>query len=294
MFKHCKIWFILAGAFIISGIIICTAILAVNGFDFSSLNTEPGRTKNEYKIHRENAVNLTIETSDSDIILKKSEENGIKVTCYESDEIKYDINDSEEGKNIKIKEKDSRKWYQMININFSATATENPLTVEIPDKVWEKIEIKSLSGDVNISGFSSGDFSIETSSGDVDTLDMNAENINIESSSGDIRLNNISVKDDIVTETLSGDTRIAKVFSRDIEINSISGDVNLYKLYAINSSIETSSGDVLGNIIEHSGTVAFEVKSSSGDISVPLSYENGERIFSVNTKSGDIKIGYSE
>lgn len=292
MFKHCKIWFILAGAFIISGIIICTAILAVNGFDFSSLNTEPERTKSEYQISRGSASNLTIETSDSDIILKKSEENGIKVTCYESDEIKYNIKDSEDG-NIKIKEKDSRKWYQMININFSATE-ETPLTVEIPDKIWEKIEIKSLSGDVNVSGFSSGDFSIETSSGDVDTLDMNAENINIESSSGDIRLNDISVKDDIVTETLSGDTRIAKVFSRDIEINSISGDVNLYKLYAINSSIETSSGDVLGNIIEHSGTVAFEVKSSSGDISVPLSYENGERIFSVNTKSGDIKIGYSE
>lgn len=292
MFKHCKIWFILAGAFIISGIIICTAILAVNGFDFSSLNTEPERTKNEYQISRGSAVYLTIETSDSNIILKKSDENGIKVTCYESEEIKYDINDSEDG-NIKIKEKDSRKWYQMININFSATE-ETPLTIEIPDKVWEKIEIKSLSGDVNVSGFSSGDYSIETSSGDINTFDMNAKNINIESSSGDIRLNNLSVKDDIVTETLSGDTRIVKVFSRDIEINSISGDVNLYKLYAINSSIETSSGDVLGNIIEHSGTVAFEVKSSSGDISVPLSYENGERIFSVNTKSGDIKIGYSE
>ncbi len=293
MFRHIKIWFVTAGIFIVSGIIICTAILAVNGFDFSSLNTEPERTKSEYQIPRENAVNLTIETSDSDIILKKSEKNGIKVTCYESEEIKYDIKDSEEGKNIKIKEKDSRKWYQIININFSATK-ETPLTVEIPDKVWESIEIKSLSGDVNVSGFSSGDFSIETSSGDVNTFNINAKNIDIESSSGDIRLNDISVKDDIVTETLSGDTKVAKVFSNDIEINSISGDVNLYKLYAINSSIETSSGDVLGNIIEHSGTVEFEVKSSSGDISVPLSYENGERIFSVNTKSGDIKIGYSE
>lgn len=293
MFRHIKMWFVTAGIFIVSGIIICTAILTVNGFDFSSLNTEPERTKSEYQIPRENAVNLTIETSDSDIILKKSEKNGIKVTCYESDEIKYDIKDSEEGKNIKIKEKDSRKWYQMININFSATE-ETPLTVEIPDKVWKNIEIKSLSGDVKVSGFSSDDFSLETSSGDVNTFNINAKNINIESSSGDIRLNDISVKDGIVTETLSGDTKIAKVFSNDIEINSISGDVNLYKLYAINSSIETSSGDVLGNIIEHSGTVAFEVKSSSGDISVPLSYENGERIFSVNTKSGDIKIGYSE
>ena len=294
MFKHIKIWFVTAGIFIVSGIIICTAILAVNGFDFSSLNTEPERTKSEYQISRGSAVNLTIETSDSDIILKRSEKNGIKVTCYESDEIKYDIKDSEDGniKNIKIKEKDNRKWYQMININFYAT--ETPLTVEIPDKVWEKIEIKSLSGDVNVSGFSLGDFSIETSSGDINIFDMNATNINIEVSSGDIRLNDLSVKDDLVTETLSGDIELAKVFSNNIEISSISGDVNLYKMYAINSSIETSSGDVLGNIIEHSGTVTFEVKSSSGDISVPLSSENGQRLFSANTKSGDIKIGYSE
>ena len=290
MFKHIKIWFVTAGIFIVSGIIICTAILAVNGFDFSSLNTEPERTKSEYQIPRENAVNLTIDTRDNDIILKKTTGSEIKVTCYESEELVYDILNVKSDKNLKISEKDGRKWYQMIDVNFGIQ--ETPLTVEIPDKDWQSIKITTSSGDINVSDFFNFyEYSINTSSGDIIITDMNAANINIESSSGDVCIKDSYIMYQLGIKTTSGETKLSKVDTSNIEINSNSGDVELYKTDAVEYKVETSSGDISGKLRDDAA-YKFKVESLSGDISVPLSEKEGETLFSAVTTSGDIKIEY--
>lgn len=289
MFKHYKIWFTIAGIFIIAGILICTIMLAVNGFDYSAFNTDPERVKKEYQIPRD-AVNMTIETIANDIILKKSTDNNIKVTCYESEKMTYDIINIETSDNIKIAEKDNRKWYQMIDVNFGLK--ETPLTVEIPEKDWKKIKLITSSGDIKLLGINSDDFTIKTSSGNVYASEIQPGNMNIESSSGDIRLNDFFVRNEIIIDTLSGETELSNISTNDIIINSSSGDVLFSKAEAVRYKIETSSGDVLGTIRGDQNN-RFDVESLSGDISVPPSAKKGiGSSFSAVTTSGDIKIEY--
>ena len=290
MFKHYKVWFSIAGIFIAVGILLCTAMFAVNGFDFSAFNTDAERVKKEYLIPRESAVNLTIDTRDNDIILKKTTGSEIKVTCYESEELVYDILNAKPDKNLKIAEKDNRKWYQMIDVSFSIQ--ETPLTVEIPDKDWQSIKITTSSGDINVSDFSDlFKYSINTSSGDIIISDMNAANMNIKSSSGDICIKDSYIMSLLGIETASGETKLSKVGTNNIEINSNSGDVELYKTDAVEYKVETSSGDISGKLRDDAD-YKFKVESLSGDISVPLSEKEGLTLFSAVTTSGDIKIEY--
>lgn len=290
MFKHYKVWFSIAGIFIAVGILLCTAMLAVNGFDFSAFNTDAERVKKEYLIPIESAVNLTIDTRDNDIILKKITGSEIKVTCYESEELTYDILNAKPDKNLKIAEKDNRKWYQMIDVSFSIQ--ETPLTVEIPDKDWQSIKITTSSGDINVSDFSAlFKYSINTSSGDIIISDMNAEAMNVKSSSGDICIKDSHIMDLLGIETASGVTKLSKVDTNNIEINSNSGDVELYKTDAVSYKVETSSGDISGKLRDDAD-YKFKVESLSGDISVPLSEKEGLTLFSAVTTSGDIKIEY--
>lgn len=290
MFKHYKVWFSIAGIFIAVGILLCTAMFAVNGFDFSAFNTDAERVKKEYLIPRESAVNLTIDTRDNDIILKKTTGSEIKVTCYESEELVYDILNAKPDKNLKIAEKDNRKWYQMIDVSFSIQ--ETPLTVEIPDKDWQSIKITTSSGDINVSDFSDlFKYSINTSSGDIIISDMNAANMNIKSSSGDICIKDSYIMSLLGIETASGETKLSKVDTNNIEINSNSGDVELYKTDAVEYKVETSSGDISGKLRDDAD-YKFKVESLSGDISVPLSEKEGLTLFSAVTTSGDIKIEY--
>lgn len=290
MFRHYKIWFAIAGVFIVSGALICTIMLAINRFDFSALNTNPERVKNEYQIPRDKTVNLTLETSANDIILKKSSDNDIKVSCYESEEITYDIISTKEGENLKIAEKDNRKWYQMVDVNFGVM--ETPLTVEIPERDWENIKIATSSGDIKISGIYSDDISVKTSSGDVIASQIHPNYIDIESSSGDIRLDDFFISDKLVISTLSGDTELSKIVSNNIKINSTSGDVRLSKAESIRFEIETSSGDILGTIRGDQNN-KFNVESLSGDISVPQSKRGLGSSFNASTTSGDIRIKLS-
>ncbi len=290
MFKHYKVWFSIAGIFIAAGILLCTAMLAVNGFDFSAFNTDAERVKKEYLIPRESAVNLTIDTRDNDIILKKTTGSEIKVTCYESEELAYDILNVKSDKSLKISEKDGRKWYQMIDVNFGIQ--ETPLTVEIPDKDWQSIKITTSSGDINISDFFNFyEYSINTSSGYIIISDMNAANMNIKSSSGDVCIKNSYIMYQLGIKTTSGETKLSKVDTSNIEINSNSGDIELYKTDAVEYKVETSSGDISGKLRDDAA-YNFEVESLSGDISVPLSEKEGETLFSAVTTSGDIKIEY--
>ncbi len=290
MFKHYKTWFSLAGIFIISGILICTIMLAINRFDLTSLNTDPERVKKECQVSRDKAVNLTIETSANDVILKKSEDNNIMVTYYESEELTYDIVNADTGKNIVIAEKDNRKWYQMIDVNFGVM--ETPLTVEIPEEDWKNIKIATSSGDIDLSEIKGKNIYVKTSSGDVSAYDIQPNYLDLESSSGYIRLNDFFVSDELVINTLSGDTELSKIVSNDTKINSTSGDVKLSKAESPRFEIETSSGDIRGTIRGDQNNV-FEVESLSGEISVPSSEKEGETLFSAVTTSGDIKIKFS-
>lgn len=328
-----KKWFIAAGIMIAAGIIICAGIFIASGFKISAFNTSKERVKKEENIIKNNIVNLYLETSSSEVILKKAAgKDYISVTYYENEDITFDFVDTgDTDGTLKIIEKDNRKWYQMIVMNFDIQDT--PLIVEVPEDKWEEISVNTSSGDILIDRIncnelnadtSSGEIkannlsattevSFDTSSGDIDISNVSSESVsidtssgethisditnltdmNVESSSGDISIKKSVMKNQIVINTSSGETEISDVSANDIIINSNSGDVELSKADASDYKIETSSGEVCGTIKGDDNTVSFITDTSSGDVSVP-SPSKGEKTFSAYTSSGDIEISFSK
>ncbi len=327
MKKHKK-WFLTAGILIAAGIIICGITLIISGFDISSFSTVKVRTKKEISRPMGEEINLNVKTSDSDIIVKKSNDEQIKVTYYENDYITYDfLND--EG-TFYITETDNRRWYEYLQISIGIQY--NPLTVEIPNNAWENISINTSSGDIYFSEIdcekletksSSGEvkvnninarseFSVNTSSGDIELLNMSTGKLSVENSSGETEISGVNTSSDmkiksssgdisvkecglsyqLIIDTSSGETELSDIAANNMTINSKSGDVEFSRTDAFDYKIKTSSGNVEGTIKGDENTFSFDTDTSSGDISVP-SQSSGDRLFTAKTSSGDIEIAFS-
>lgn len=327
-----KKWFIAAGIMIAAGIIICAGIFTASGFKISVFNTSKERVKKEENILRNYIVNLYLETSSSEVILKKAAgKDFISVAYYENEDITFDFIDTgDTDGTLKIIENDKSKWFDMI---FMFDFQDTPLIVEIPEDEWEEITVSTSSGDVyideiscrelnantssgeikannlialkealfdtssgdiNISNISSDCVSVDTSSGETHISDITSlADMNIESSSGDISIKNSHLTNQIAINTSSGETEISNVSTKNMILNSHSGDVEFSRADAMYYKIETSSGEIFGTIKGDDNTVSFITDTSSGDVSVP-SPSKGEKTFTASTSSGNIEIAFSK
>lgn len=229
-----KKWFIAAGIMIAAGIIICAGIFTASGFKISVFNTSKERVKKEENIIKNYIVNLYLETSSNEVILKKTtSKDFISVTYYESEDITFDfIDTSYDDGTLKIIENDNSKWYNMM---FMFDFQDTPLIVEIPEDEWEKITISTSSGDILID-------------------QINCQELNADASSGEIKASNLSVQKEALFDTSSGDV-----------FGTIKGDDN-----TVSFITDTSSGDV--SVPSPSkGEKTFSASTSSGDIEIAFS-----------------------
>ena len=322
-----KKWFITAGILITLGILTGLVVFAASGFKFSAFVINDDRIKKEYNIQLQDAVNLDINTISSRIILKESDTEVVKISCYISDRISYDTSVNE--KTLKIEEKDNRKWYEFLLpfINIKDT----PLIIELPKNNWEKISLNSTSGNINANNFVCRDFFADTTSGDINLsnihsdediqLDTTSGDITIkksdsstirsESTSGDIYISDITFAGDIeaystsgdisvynlsdvlslLADATSGDIEIHSLFTDKIELKTISGDIEFSDIDANAYKMTAISGDIAGTIKGDEKSVTFITDTTSGDISVPYP-SMGDKIFNAKTTSGDIEIRF--
>lgn len=319
-----KKWFITAGILIIIGIMTGLAVFAASGFKLSAFVTTDDRVKKEYEIKRQDAVSLNISTISSDIVLKESYDETVRISCYESDRISFNssINDG----TLKIEEKDNRKWYEFLMpfINIKDT----PLVVELPKDSWENINLNTTSGEIKADSFDCSSFSSDTTSGDIYLSEISAENeIKLDTTSGEIILKNSS-SETIHAESTSGDTYMSDIKNAALRVSSTSGeiyltngsnipslsagatsgDIEIHSFFADKIGLETvsgeiefsdidaetykmtsTSGDIEGTIAGDETSVTFFTDTVSGDISVPYP-SMGDKTFTAETVSGNIEV----
>ena len=323
-----KKWFITAGILIIIGIMTGLTVFAASGFKLSEFVSADNRVKKEYEIQRQDAVNLNINTLSSDIVIKESDDQTVKITCYESDRISFDT--SANDGTLKIEEKDNRKWYEFLMpfINIKDTS----LIIELPKDNWENITLSSSSGEIKADSFDCLSFSSDTTSGDIyfseisaeneiklDTTsgeiilkDSNAETIHSESTSGDIFMYNIENAALQISSTsgeisitnasnitslsagaTSGDIEIHSLFADKIGLETVSGEIEFSNIDADTYKMTSTSGDIEGTIAGDETSVTFFTDTVSGDISVPYP-SMGDKTFTAETVSGDIEVRFQK
>ena len=156
--------------------------------------------------------------------------------------------------------------------------------VAVPEQ-FEKIKVKSISGDIVANDISSGSFLVEAVSGDISVDQLNTKQCELNSKSGDIKTNNSSAKT-LLIHTGSGDVGVEDCQADELFASSISGDVNVIACKADKMDVVSISGDIKA---EFDKSAQCRAKSTSGDCKVTI----GNQVDAVvSSTSGDVNVRY--
>lgn len=278
-------------------LILLAAVIGIN-FDFTRLNTV--KTERVSYTIEEDFDSIHVDCMESDVKFVKSDSDECIVECVQEEHVSHEAEVKDGTLNItRIDEREGHEYF-MIMFNFEETG----VTVHLPEDEYEKLWIKTLSGDIAIpEGFSFSDAEVSTESGDImcqakasgsitvksksgDAVVMNssAEDILAKSLSGDVMINSADAVNKLTAEALSGDVEVCDANADNLSASSTSGDIELLRVSAVEFNAVTTSGD-----IEFSRCDADDIrmKSTSGDISGTLL---SEKMFSVHTTSGHVNV----
>ena len=263
---------IVAVGLVVVGGAIFGIIVAKNGFSNANGKMEE---VNHPLTEEFNKINIDVNLSNVELVVSED----AKVVCKEIEELKH-IVEVKEG-TLFIKQENNLKWYARIGW-FGSTKTS--VTIYLPAKTYESIQVDASTGDFKASGalsfnnayikLSTGDVNIRTnmveaaitvSTGKVNINDCNANKLGISTSTGDVYLKNVVVNDTLVINTDTGDQTLENVSATNeiIEIAD-TGKFRLTNVTTKDVHLETTTGKKILTGVVVSGKMV--VKSSTGDV----------------------------
>lgn len=157
------------------------------------------------------------------------------------------------------------------------------LILEVPKGI-PSVQVRTLSGDIEVRGLHVGELQVNTNSGDLEAENVKTDALEAGTTSGDLLLRETkSGKLDI--QTSSGDVELEKVDAESCVIKTGSGDVCISALKGDTVSVGTGSGDVE----LHAEAEEYTVKTGSGDISIAGAAK--AKAIRLGTGSGDVELG---
>lgn len=222
-----------------------------------------------------NIKKLKINNKVSDIEIRNSKENQIKVIIYgkEQEKITSDL----ENNVLNITKNNEGR----ICFGF-CIYEEDKVIVYLPKEIKLLLEIQNRSGDMIIEQFPNLELNIHNTSGNIEVEKINK--ININSISGDIILNEASA---IKIKNRSGEITIDQILTL-ANIETASGDIEVTNLNVLeNSSMKATSGNIT---ILNINDIAILPHTRSGDIQIKRNNQKAKPTLNIYTTSGDITI----
>jgi len=152
------------------------------------------------------------------------------------------------------------------------------------------IEVSSTSGIINISDSSSTSLDLDTTSGRINATGAFSR-VDIDSTSGAVSLNNTTVQSVANVDTTSGAIELSGAFY-SIETDTSSGGVSIRSIIVPSTlSVETTSGTV-SLTIPNEGSITVRHSSGSGRFNsdIPVVLQNRGAQFTFSTRSGNVNI----
>lgn len=298
MKKSTKIALLTAAVLIAAGLVISAASLIKIGKDFTKINTMKYETKT-YDI-TEHFSDIRVNEISGDLKLMKSSDGSCRAVCRDSDKIFHAV--GVDNGTLVIEQRDGRKWYEHIGIFLFSE--DLGIDVYLPDAEYERLKVKTVSGDVEIGKeLSFGDAEIVTTSGDVNGIFSATGRVSvsavsgdadiggfdcleteISTTSGDIEVSGIKCNS-FKARTTSGEVDISGSECRSLRVNTTSGDADFYDVIVSDTfSAESVSGEIT---LERCDGGSLWLKTVSGDVEGLLL---SEKIFYTDTTSGDVNV----
>lgn len=297
MGKKTKTWLIVAAALILAGCIIFGKVMTQQQWDLSQLSM----TKFETAEHKINGSfqNISIVTDTADILFVPSENETSTVICHEQENAKHAV--SVNGDTLVIEVVDTRKWYELIGINFDTpkimvympqgqygalTVTSDTGDVEIPkDYQFESIAVSESTGDVTSYASAQDCIKIKTSTGNIRIANISTGTLDLFVSTGKTTLTGIQCQA-LASRGSTGDIALEDVIvAKKLSIERSTGDVKFARCDAEEIFVETDTGNVTGTLLSEK---VFITETDTGKIHIPNTATGGR--CEITTDTGNIKI----
>ncbi len=211
-------------------------------------------------------INLEFKASDLNVFFTDDDEIRVVQYSYKNLEENQLFEVNKTSSRVTINENTKPRFY----IFYIGFMNQTVYDIYIPKTYKESLEIKSVSGDVEVEeSLKFEDLTISSTSGDIKMADVEAKNIKIESISGDIKLQHL-IDEDLRLKTVSGDIRVESAKGK-IEAKTTSGTIEIKELEG-NVELTSVSGDVKSDDFKVTGD--SRVKTTSGNVRMYLNQES--------------------
>lgn len=287
MKKITKIAMIVAACLIAAGMVTFFAAFCAFGFDISKFDTAAIEYETKTYDIEDDFTSIEVRDMESDIFIYPTD-GTCRVVTKETEYIK----DTVEVVNgtLKIKRRDTRKWYQHIQIGFMWSFDQAILEIYLPKSEYESLKLKAVSGDITVpAGFTFKDTELETTSGDIRFSAVSENMTKVKSVSGNIGVENITGGPVEISST-SGNVRLSGKKAGNVNIKTVSGDVRLSGLELERLEVNTTSGDMKLNDVACAKDISFD--TTSGETHISSVIAGGQ--LKISAISGDIEIERSD
>lgn len=203
-----------------------TLLFSDNVFSFHS-EEEVSETKQFDGVNiRSIVTNMDV----GDINIKESENNNIRVNIHgklskvKADDLEFNVEEKADTLRITIDQKDSFKFSLSSLVNFNLGSID--LDIELPDKVFEKVEVATNVGDININEVRANELLITSDVGETIVNQIAVQQASVKSNVGDIEISEATGAFDIETDTGEVELHMIEV-TQDISIESDVGDIEV-------------------------------------------------------------------
>lgn len=308
-------------ALFVVGATLFFSIWSNQGFETAALSTVEYEKRSRNIDQYFHSVEIT-ELAD-DVHIEPSPDGVCRVEYVDSSRSYHKISVESDCLVISCETRDGGKWYD--NIGIYSDLEEHLLILYLPEAEYrqlrvntasadvyagaafgfEKAEINSASGDVDLGPVAGKSLSVNTASGDIRLGRQDVETIELNAASGDIELGDSKVSIKLSAGTVSGEIDLTDTSCRELEVGTASGQIELRNVLASGEMlIESASGDIRLDYCDAdslrlestSGYISgillsgkdFDADTTSGDIHLPRGSRGGK--CSIETTSGDINF----
>ncbi|WP_033542949.1 DUF4097 family beta strand repeat-containing protein [Planococcus sp. CAU13] len=191
----------------------------VDSFDFS----QPEFSTLNIDISKDKFDGVDIEIENGNLVISPSADGKMHVDIADKN-YKQQLTVDIVNRALVISLKEEIKLWGIFSITRSMNTPT--LNVQLPDKLYEKIEINSENGSITGERLSATVFELEAENGSTDFTHIGAGSLTVNSTNGDISLTSIQAKQ-IEAETENGQLKLQDVQSAKVNVVSANGDILL-------------------------------------------------------------------
>ncbi|MDQ0115293.1 DUF4097 family beta strand repeat-containing protein [Paenibacillus harenae] len=248
--------------------------------DLKTFGTEPvmiEKTIDPSAVH-----NIKVNSDSLDIEFKRSATNDIKVSLDGRASKKYVdrfiLATGVVGDTATIQASYKDTFFVGFNI------VDVDMIVELPDRLWDRIEVDSKHSDIEVEHLAAKDAVITSGSGDIQTEELQTEIAKLRTDHGDIDLENIS-GDSVELMSSSGNIKLESYTIGRLNFHSDHGNITIEDGVGVVQG-STKSGNIRFNakevndnlsLVSSHGNIRIEAERQPESAEIVLKYEHGNR-----------------